>query len=172
MPRFAGPDPLGATHDLEGFDCGVESLNIWLAKHARQAAASGSASTFVVEDTESQRIVGYHALAASSISLLEASARAARGMPRHRIPAALLARLAVDVSVRGRGLGAWLLRDAMLRTISAAESMGIRLLMVHAIDEQGRAFYEHHGFEPSPTDPLNLQMLTKDIRAAVDGAAE
>lgn len=172
MPRFTGPDPLDTEHDLDGFDCGVESLNIWLTKHARQAGASGSASTFVVEDAEPQRVVGYHALAASSISLQEASARAARGMPRHRIPAALLARLAVDITVCGRGLGAWLLRDAMLRTLSAAESMGIRVLMVHAIDEQARSFYEHHGFEPSQTDPLNLQMLTKDIRAAVDGATD
>jgi GNAT superfamily N-acetyltransferase len=152
--------------------CGVESLNVWLVKHARQAAASGSASTFVVDDTEQRRVVGYHALAASSISLHEAGQRAARGMPRHPVPTALLARLAVDMTVHGRGLGTWLLRDAMLRTLSAAESMGIRVLVVHAIDVQARSFYEHHGFEPSRTDPLNLQMLTKDIRAAVDDAAK
>ncbi len=89
-------------------------------------------------------------------------------MPRHPIPAALLGRLAVDAAVQKRGVGAWLLRDAMLRTLSAAESVGIRVLLVHAIDEEARAFYERHGFEPSPTDSLNLQMLIKDIRAAVD----
>ena len=100
----------------------------------------------------------------------EATARAAQGMPRHPIPAALLARLAVDTTVQGRGLGAWLLRDAMLRTLNAAESVGIRVLLVHAIDPDARAFYERHGFEPSPSDPLNLQMLIKDILAAVDEA--
>ena len=126
---------------------------------------------FAVEDEKQGRVVGYHALTAASISRAEASARAARGMPRHPIPAALLARLAVDRSVQGRGLGAWLLRDAMLRTLAAAESVGIRLMLVHAIDDSARAFYTRHGFEPSPTDPLNLQILIKDMRAAVDAAA-
>lgn len=77
----------------------------------------------------------------------------------------------MDTSVQGRGIGAWLLRDAMLRTLSAAESLGIRILLVHAIDERARSFYERHGFETSPTDDLNLQMLIKDIRAAVNAAA-
>jgi predicted N-acetyltransferase YhbS len=91
-------------------------------------------------------------------------------MPRHPTPAALLARLAVDVSVQGRGIGAWLVRDAMLRTLSASESMSIRVLLVHALDADARSVYERHGFEASPTDPLNLQMLMKDLRAAVDEA--
>jgi GNAT superfamily N-acetyltransferase len=130
----------------------------------------GSARTFVVADQKQGRVVGYHALAAASLTHGGATARAAKGMPRHPIPAVLLARLAVDGTVQGRGVGAWLLRDAMLRTLSAADSVGIRVLLVHAIDDGARAFYEHHGFEPSPTDPLNLQMLTKDIRAAVERA--
>ncbi len=88
-------------------------------------------------------------------------------MPRHPIPAVLLARLAVDRTAQGRGLGAWLLRDAMLRTLTAADEVGMRVLLVHAVDGRARAFYERHGFEPSPTDALNLQMLVKDIRAAV-----
>jgi GNAT superfamily N-acetyltransferase len=92
-------------------------------------------------------------------------------MARHAIPAALLARLAVDASVQGHGIGAWLLRDAMLRTLTAAETVGIRVLLVHAIDDNARRFYERHGFEASPTDPLNLQMLVKDIRASVDAAS-
>ena len=110
-------------------------------------------------------------LTAASVTHDEATTRAAKGMPRHPIPAALLARLAVDTTVQGRGVGAWLLRDAMLRTLNAAESMGIRVLLVHAIDEKARAFYERHGFEQSPTDPLNLQMLIKDIGAAVEDAS-
>ena len=168
MSRFRDPEPLDARHDIRGFDCGVESLNRWLEKHAAQAAAVGSARTFVVHDDEQGSVVGFHALTAASVTHDEATTRAAKGMPRHPIPAALLARLAVDTTVQGRGVGAWLLRDAMLRTLNAAESMGIRVLLVHAIDEKARAFYERHGFEQSPTDPLNLQMLIKDIRAAVD----
>jgi GNAT superfamily N-acetyltransferase len=91
-------------------------------------------------------------------------------MPRHPIPAALLARLAVDQSVQGHGIGAWLLRDAMLRTLAAAESVGIRVLLVHAINDNARRFYERHGFEASSTDPRNLQMLMKDVRASAEAA--
>ena len=168
MSRFRDPEPLAPAHNTHDFGCGVESLNLWLQKHAAQAGAVGSARTFAIHDNEQDRVVGYHALTAASVTHNEATARAAKGMPRHPIPAALLARLAVDTTVQGRGIGAWLLRDAMLRTLSAAESVGIRVLLVHAIDEGARGFYERHGFEPSPTDPLNLQMLIKDIRAAVD----
>lgn len=168
MPRFRGPEALSRGHDIEGFDCGVESLNRWLKKHAAQAARGGSSRTFVVHDEEQGRVVAFHALTAASITHSEATSRAAKGMPRHPIPATLLARLAVDTTVQGRGLGAWLLRDAMLRTLSAAESVGIRVLLVHAIDGPARAFYERNGFEPSPTDALNLQMLVKDIRRAID----
>lgn len=168
MSRFRDPEPLAPAHITHDFDCGVESLNLWLQKHAAQAAAVGSARTFVIHDNEQDRVIGFHALTAASVTHDEATARAAKGMPRHPIPAALLARLAVDTTVQGRGIGAWLLRDAVLRTLSAAESVGIRVLLVHAIDEDARGFHERHGFEPSPTDSLNLQMLIKDIRASVD----
>jgi predicted N-acetyltransferase YhbS len=168
VPRFGDPEALLPSHDTEPFDCGTGSLKQWLRQHAIQAAAIGSARTFVMHDGDQDRVVGCHALAASSIVHAAATGRAARGMPRHPIPVVLLARLAVDMSVQGRGIGAWLLRDAMLRTLSAAESVGIRVMVVHAISDDARRFYERHGFEASPTDPLNLQMLIKDIRAAVD----
>jgi GNAT superfamily N-acetyltransferase len=170
VARFGEPEALASGHDVDDFDCGVGSLNVWLTRPAAQAAAVGSARTFVVVDAQQQRVVGYHALTAASIAHEQATALAARRMPRHPIPAALLARLAVDVSVQGRGIGAWLLRDAMLRTLSASESVGIRVLLVHALDADARGFYERHGFEASPTDPLNVQMLMKDLRAAVDQA--
>jgi GNAT superfamily N-acetyltransferase len=172
VTRFGDPELIAAHYTIDGFDCGIESLNGWLEKHALQAAASGSARTFVAEDAEQGRVVGYHGLAAASITREAAMPRAAKGLPRHPIPAALLARLAVDVSVQGRGIGAWLLRDAMLRALNASESMGVRVLIVHAIEDGARRFYERHGFEPSPTDPLNLQMLLKDVRASVDIAPE
>ena len=168
MPRFGDPEPLGPDHSLGGFECGVDSLNSWLPKHAGAAAASGSARTYVIEDAEQGRVVGYHALCAASVSRREASPRAGRGMPRHPIPAVLLARLAVDKSVQGRGLGAFLLRDAMVRTLAASLELGIRVMLVHALDESARDFYLHHGFEPSHTDSMNLQLLVKDIEASLD----
>jgi GNAT superfamily N-acetyltransferase len=88
-------------------------------------------------------------------------------MPQYPIPVVLLARLAVDVSVAKRGLGAWLLRDAVMRTLAASNTIGVRAMLVHAIDEEARAFYLHHGFEPSPTDPLHLMILIKDIAKAI-----
>jgi GNAT superfamily N-acetyltransferase len=91
-------------------------------------------------------------------------------MPRYPIPAVLLARLAVDVSVAGRGLGAWLLRDAVTRTLAASETIGVRALLVHAIDREAQRFYVRAGLEPSPTDKLHLMILTKDIAAALDAA--
>jgi len=170
MPRFGDPEPLGPDHSLGGFDCGVDSLNTWLPKHARAAAASGSARTYVVEDSEQGRVVGYHVLCAASVSRRDASPRARRGMPRYPIPAVLLARLAVDRSVQDRGLGAFLLRDAMARTLAAAAELGIRVMLVHALGESAGDFYVHHGFEPSPTDPLNLQLLIKGIEASLEEA--
>jgi GNAT superfamily N-acetyltransferase len=167
VTRFSDPEPLGSTHLLSGFDCGVDSLNAWLPKHARLAAASGSARTYVIEDAEQGRVVGYHALCAASLSPREASLRARRGMPRHSIPAVLLARLAVDQSVQGHGLGAFLLRDAMARTLAAAAELGIRVMLVHALNGSAQGFYVRHGFEPSPTDPMNLQLLVKDIEASI-----
>jgi GNAT superfamily N-acetyltransferase len=138
VPRFSDPVPLAPGHGIQDFDCGVPSPNLWLTKHATQAKAVGSARTFVVEDAEQRRVVGYHALTAASVTHQDATPRAAKGMPRHPVPAALLARLAVDTSVQGHGIGAWLLRDAMLRTLAAAESVGIRVLLVHALDDGAR----------------------------------
>jgi len=164
MARFGDPEPLAAHHVLDGFASGVESLDRWLVEQARQAAAGHSARTYVVSDGEQARVVGFHALAAASVAPADATSRARKGQPRHPVPAVLLARLAVDVSVQGRGLGAFLLRDAVLRASSAAERIGIRVVLVHAIDARARAFYERWGFEPSPTDPLNLQRLISEIR--------
>lgn len=171
MPRFSDPEPLGPGHALGGFDCGVGSLNQWLERHAQSATGVGSARTYVVTDNDQGRVVGYHALTVASIDHRDATARAAEGMPRHQIPAVLLARLAVDDSVKRRGIGAYLLRDAMVRALAVSEETGIRVLLVHALDETAREFYLHFGFEPSPTDPMNLQMLIRDMRASLNAAA-
>lgn len=168
MSRFGDPEPLDPKHVLDDFDCGVESLNTWLTEHARQAVGAGSARVFVIVDSGLARVCGYYALAAAAVTHDEATARARKGQPRHPIPAVLLARLAVDASVQRHGLGAWLLQDAMRRAISASEAVGMRVLLVHALDDNARSFYERWGFETSPTDPLNLQMLFKDIRKSVE----
>jgi GNAT superfamily N-acetyltransferase len=171
VPRFSDPDALSAGHVLAGFDCGVESLNIWLQHHAAAAAGADSARTFVTTDVEQdQRVVGYHALTVASVEHADAAQRVGKGMPRHPIPCVLLARLAVDQSVQGQGVGAWLLRDAMSRSVAAAEEIGIRALLVHALGDEAAAFYIRYGFDRSPTDPHNLQMLIKDIRRSAESA--
>jgi GNAT superfamily N-acetyltransferase len=129
---------------------------VWLVRYARQAVAGGSARTYVVVDAQQERVVGYHALTVGQLEREAANARAITGMPQYPIPAVFLARLAVAGSVAGRGLGAWLLRDAMLRTLAASEAIGVRTLLVDAIDEEVRAFYLRHGLEPSPTDRLRV----------------
>ncbi len=168
MPRFGDPEPLTGEHRLEGFDSGVASLDVWLAEHALQAGRAGSARTYVVTDGDQDgRVVGYQALTAASVERASATARATKGMPAQPVRAVLLARLAVDSSVQAQGVGVWLLQDAMRRALSVAEELGVRVLLVHAIDERARFFYERFGFETSPTDPLNLQLLIKDIRATL-----
>jgi GNAT superfamily N-acetyltransferase len=167
VPRFSDPEPLDGHHLLAGFDSGEPSLDGWLCDHARSAAAVGSARTYVVSDGEQKRVVGYHALTVASIEHTDATERATKGMPRHPIPVVLLARLAVDRSAQGQGLGAFLLRDAMARTVAGAAKFGIRALLVHALHEEARTFYLRHGLQPSPTDDLHLMVLVKDIRAAL-----
>jgi GNAT superfamily N-acetyltransferase len=169
VARFGDPEPLGPDHIVEDFDCGQPSLNVWLMRHARQAGAVGSARKYVVVDSEG-RVVGYHALTAAGVEREAATARVIKAMPCYPIPVVLLARLVVDISVAGRGLGAWLLRDAMTRTLTASETIGVPAMLVHAIDEDARAFYLRHGLEPSPTDPLHLMILIKDIAKALDAA--
>ena len=170
MATLRGPRPLERKDTREGFSSGVASLDTWLVEHAPGAGAVGSARTYVVMDHEQDRVVGYYALTVASLEREEATDRASRGMPRHPIPAMLLARLAVDESIQGEGVGATLMADAMQRTLLVAEETGIRLLLVHAVDEEARSFYLHYGFEASPSNPMNPQLLIKDIRVTIEAA--
>jgi GNAT superfamily N-acetyltransferase len=170
VARFGDPEPLGSDHVLEGFDCGRASLNLWLTRYARLAGTAGSARTYVIVDSQQGRVVGYNALTAAGIEREAATARVIKGMPQYPIPVVLLARLAVDLSVARLGLGAWLLRDAMLRTLTASETVGVRAMLVNAIDDEARGFYLRHGLEPSPTDSMHLMVLIKDIAKALDAA--
>jgi GNAT superfamily N-acetyltransferase len=164
---YRAPAPIDKSHVADGFDCGKEALNEWLQKHAL-AAHNASAARVFVTTQEDANIVGYYALAAGDVEPSDATDRLAKGQPVHRaIPVALLARLAVDRHHQGAGLGRSLLRDALQRAIEAADRIGLRAIVVHAKDDEARAWYEKHGFESSPTDPLHLILLMKDVRATV-----
>jgi GNAT superfamily N-acetyltransferase len=157
------PVALTADHELSAFDCGAPALNDYLRKYAFQNHQSHSARTYVA--TRGRRVVGYYTLAAASVGREEAPARVAKGMSRHPVPIILLARLAVDRAEQGKGLGAALLKDALLRAAQAADVIGCRAVLVHAKDEAAKRFYQKFGFEPSPVDELHLYLLMKDILA-------
>ncbi len=125
----------------------------------------------MIVDRAQARVVGYHALTASGPEHQAATPRTIKSMASHPIPVVLLARLAIDSTVAGREIGAWLLRDAMTRTLGAAGTIGVRALLVHAIDDTARPFYLHHGREQSPTDQLHLTILVKDVASALAAAA-
>lgn len=155
-------EPLNENHILELFDCGEHlSLTNWLKKYALASEQSKSARTYVVH--RANRVVGYFSLAASSIRKEEASLRAAKRQPAYPISVILLARLAVDKTEQGQGLGAALLKNALQRCLQASESIGARAVLVHAIDAEAKAFYQHFGFEQCAVDDLHLMLLVKDI---------
>jgi GNAT superfamily N-acetyltransferase len=163
---YRPPEPLEKRHRLDDFDSGEPALDEWLRRHARSAHAAGSARVFVATLDDGETVVGYYALAAAQVSPEEASERALKGQPRTRpVPAVLLARLAVHQEHQRVGLGTSLLQDVMLRCLEAAEAIGARVLLVHAKHEAAKAWYLQYGFEESPTDPLHLLMLLKDLRA-------
>ena len=160
-------EKLRREHFVEEFDCGREELNRYLWRYAWQNQQAGAAQTYV--GIVGEAIVGYHTLTVGQITLEDAPARLTKGLARHPVPIMLLARLATDRRWHGQGVGKALLRDAMLRTLQAAEIAGIRALAVHAKDEEARRFYEHFDLVASPTDPLHLFVLLKDVRRAIGG---
>ena len=164
---YRAPEPLHDRHRLDDFQSEETALDEWLKKHARDAHASGSARVFVTtEDKEPGLVVGYFALAATSVQPSDATARALKGQPQGRaVPAILLARLARDQRHKGRGLGPSLLQNALLRCSDAAELIGARVLLVHAKHDKAKSFYSTYGFDESPTDSLHLLMLMKDVRS-------
>ena len=158
-------EKLGREHDLTQFDCGNATLNSWLVKYAWTNQQSDSARTYVA--LVRNRVVGYYALTTGSVHKHESPERIAKGLANHPIGIVLLARLAVDTAQQGKGLGKALLFDALTRIEEAADIVGVRAVMVHAIDEGARRFYEHFEFEPSPSDPFQLLLLLKDLRNAL-----
>ena len=155
------------THEVDSFDCGKEPLNGFLKRFALVNQRNGSSLTYVA--CWGLRVVGYYSLAVGSVMYETAPQRVTKGLARHPVPVMLLTRLAVDLTEQGTGIGKGLLKDALLRTVQAADIAGIRALLVHAKDEAARAWYLKYDFESSPTDPLHLFLLLKDIRAIVGG---
>jgi predicted N-acetyltransferase YhbS len=143
----------------------VPALNNYLKKFALQNPRNQSARTYVA--TRAERVVGYYTLAAASARREETPSRVAKGLAAYPVPVILLARLAVDRSEKGKGLGSGLLKDALLRIVQAAEIVGCRAVMVHAKDDSAKAFYDRFGFEPSPSDPFRLFLLMKDVQASL-----
>ncbi len=167
MLGFVSPVPLGPEHELDNFDCGSAAQSEWLSRHARQAQAAGTARAYVAARAGTGSVVGYYAVAAASVEPHDAPDRALKGTGHHPIPVVLLARLGVDKSVQGSGLGRALVVDALRRTLQASDMIGVRALLIHAESEAAKRFYLHIGeFEESPTDPLHLILLMKDLRAA------
>ena len=158
------PEPFDAGHDITGFDCGDDSLNEWLLRRAAANQVSGTSRTFVA--CEGGRVVGYYALASGAVAPHSAPGRFRRNMP-DPIPVVVLGRLAVAKGHHGQGLGRALFQDAALRVIHAADAIGIRGLVVHALSEPARDFYQRLGLEASPLDPLTLMTTIKDLCAAV-----
>lgn len=158
-------DKLRSEYDLSSFDCANKSLNGWLKKFAWTNQQSDSAKTYVA--VNGNRVVGYYALTAGSVHKHESPQRIAKGLADHPIGVVLLARLAVDRIQQGKGLGKALLFDALTRIEEAADIVGVRAVLVHAIDEPAWRFYLHFGFEESPVDPHQLMLLLKDLRRAI-----
>lgn len=157
---LSAPAPLADDHDLAAFNSGVHELDDWLRRRARANQASGASRTFVV--CGAGRVVAYYALASGAVKHPEAPGRLRRNMP-DPIPIAVLGRLAIDRDYQGRGIGRALVRDASLRLLNAAEILGIRGVLVHAISQDARAFYEAVGFLPSPSDPMMLMVGLRDL---------
>ena len=158
-------EKLTQAHSLAEFECSNTTLDIWLKRYAWTNQRAETSKTYVAH--RGARVLGYHSLVAGSVLKHEAPERIAQGLANHPVGVILLARLAVDKSEHGKGLGKALLGDALARICQAADVVGVRAVLVQAIDDSARQFYLHHGFQPSPIDPMELMMLMKDLRATI-----
>lgn len=163
--NFSSPILLNKSHDTSNFDCGVTALNNFLQNYALQNIKNKSVRTFVA--VERERVLGYYSLVAASVEHSAVPPRIKKGLGKYPIPVILIARLAVDVSMQGKGLGKGLLKDALLRILTITENLGVRAVLVHAKDKKAKNFYHQFGFESSPIDEYHLYLLIKDIQATL-----
>lgn len=173
MSRYGPVEPLATGHEVAEFDCGSEAQTVWLRRHAVQASQSDTSKVYVACRADTRHLVGYYALAAGSVSRESVPPRITTGLGRYPVPVILLTRLGVATEEQGKGLGSALVRDALLQTASVAEKVGVRALLIHAETPDAAEFYRRisPGFESSPTDPLDLILLMKDLRTAIREAA-
>ena len=162
MSEYGSIEKLRREHVLESFDCGKEELNDFIKRRAWNNQQANSAQTYV--QARDLVVSGYYSLAAGAVTHEAATERVKKGLARHPIPVILLARLGVDRSLQGRGVGPALLKDALLRAAGAADTIGARAVLVHAKDNAAKGFYEHFDFEPSPSDPYHLLLIMKDVK--------
>lgn len=165
MSGYSAPRPISEGDVVAAFDSGEPTLDKYLRERALANHVEGASRCFVT--CRDGRIVGFYALTAAAVERAGTPGRVRRNIP-DPVPVILMSRLAIDRKEQGKGLGAHLLRDAVTRAVAAAEIIGVRALLVHALHEQARAFYAHFDFEPPPTDPLHLLLLIKDARALLD----
>lgn len=161
---LASPVPLTKGHDVAGFTCGIASLDAWLKTRALKNQMTGASRSYVV--CEGVRVLAYYALASGAVAISTAPGAFRRNMP-DPVPVVVLGRLAVDTSLHGVGYGRALVRDAGYRMIQAADTIGIRGMIVHALSPQAKAFYERVGFIPSPLDPMTLMITVADLKACL-----
>jgi GNAT superfamily N-acetyltransferase len=160
-------EKLRRDHRVDAFDCGREELNRFLIRFAFPNQQAEASQTYLgLADAE---VIGFYTLVVGDVEYADAPERLTRGLARHSVPIMLLARLAVSTAWQGKRVGAGLLKDAMRRTVQAADIAGIRAFAVHAKDEGARHYYEQFGFIPSPIDPFQLFVLMKDLRRAAGG---
>ncbi|WP_352707889.1 GNAT family N-acetyltransferase [Mesorhizobium sp. M0598] len=156
--RETGPQAFGGQ-----FDCGEEPLNRFLVRYAFQNQQANASQTYI--GLSGEDVIGLYTLVVGEVKYEGAPERSTKGLARHPVPVMLLARLAVGLDWQGKGVGGGLLRDAVLRSLQAADIAGIRAVVVHAKNDGARTFYERYGFAQSPTDPLHLYVLIKDLRS-------
>ncbi|POT68959.1 GNAT family N-acetyltransferase [Citrobacter amalonaticus] len=155
MGRITAPEPLSGSHQLAEFVSGEAVLDEWLKQRGIKNQTIGAARTFVVCKKDTKQVVGFYSLATGSVNHTEATGSLRRNMP-DPIPVIILARLAVDLAFRGKGLGADLLHDAVLRCYRVAENIGVRAIIVHALTDEAKRFYMHHGFKASQSQERTL----------------
>ncbi len=158
-------EKLTRLHAVASFDCGSEPLNRFLHRFALGSQHANASQTYL--GLADDLVIGFYTLVVGEVSFEGAPLRLTKGLARRPVPIMLIAHLAVSLAWQGKGIGAGLLKDAMLRTLNAADIAGIRALAVHAKNDTARAFYEHFDFVPSPSDPLHLFVLIKDLKRAV-----
>ena len=155
-------EKLSRAHAVDGFDCGTPALNRFVERYALQNQLADASRTYVALD--GTEVIGFYTLVVGQVAHADAPARIVKGLAKYPLPVMVLARLAVSLTRQGQGLGAGLLKDALVRIVAAADHAGIRAVAVHAKDDAARAFYERFDFERSPTDPYHLLLLMKDVR--------